>query len=212
MAIYKNGILGEFSGTIGAVVGSSWKGIPVIRSKPVRKKAGTTILQDQQRAKFLLMSRFLHPLNGLLNETFQQSAVGMSCFNKAFSENKGAIAGDYPSIGIDYSGIVLSKGRLPLGEPPTISSPESGKLLLTWKTGDGINELLTAGKAFIAAYNEEFNRWIVGQYSITNGSTSCMLEVLPFSGKPVQTYIGFISRRSQKLSQSRYMGSIDVLT
>jgi hypothetical protein len=28
MAIYQQGILGAFSGKVGAVVGSSWKGIP----------------------------------------------------------------------------------------------------------------------------------------------------------------------------------------
>ena len=211
MAIYKNAILGEFSGTIGAVVGSSWKGIPVIRSKPIRKKTGTSVLQDQQRAKFLLMSRFLHPLTDLLNQTFQKSAVGMSCFNKAFSENKGAITGDYPVIRIDYPKIILSKGRLPLGEPPTISSPESGKLLLTWKTGDGISELLTAGGVFIAAYNEEFNRWILGQDDIREGNNSFMLDLTPFMGKQVQTYVGFISRNGQKIAQSRWMGAVDVL-
>ncbi len=112
------------------------------------------------------MSGFLKPLKDLLRKTFEQSAVGMSWFNKAFSENKSAITGNYPAITIDYPKIVLSKGRLPLGEPPAISSPEKGKLLLTWKIGDGIDNDLTAGSAFIAAYQEELNRWIIGQYEI----------------------------------------------
>jgi Family of unknown function (DUF6266) len=211
MATYNNGILGEFSGKIGNVVGSSWKGIPVIRSKPVRKKTGSSVLQEQQRARFLLMSRFLRPLTDLLNQTFKKSAVGMSCFNKAFSENKKAIAGDYPAIGIDFPRIVLSNGKLPLGEPPTITSPEAGKLLLTWKTGDGINLHLTTGSAFIAAYNEEFHRWIFGQFVITDGNSRCMLDAIPFSGKLVQTYIGFISKGTQKISESRYMGLVNVL-
>ena len=121
MATYNQGILGSFSGTVGSVVGSSWRGIPVIKSRPVRKKTGLTDLQEQQRARFLLMTRFLRPLTDLFNQTFQKSAVGMTCFNKAFSENKAAITGDYPAIKVDYPKIVLSKGRLPLGEPPTIS-------------------------------------------------------------------------------------------
>jgi hypothetical protein len=57
MATYNN-ILGEFSGKVGAVVSSSWKRIPVIRSKPVRKKTGYSILLEQQKARFLLMSGF----------------------------------------------------------------------------------------------------------------------------------------------------------
>ena len=148
MAIYSNGILGEFRGKVGSVVGSSWNGIPVIRKVPVRKETEYSDLQKQQWAKFRLMTGFLRPLTELFNQTFKNSAVGMTCYNKAFSENSQAITGEYPAISIDYPQIVLSKGRLPYGEPPTISSPEEGKLLLTWKTGDGIDEHLTEWNCF----------------------------------------------------------------
>jgi Family of unknown function (DUF6266) len=210
MATYKNGILGSFSGKIGSVVFTTWKGIPVIRSKPIRKKINPSPLQEQQRAKFKLISGFLKPLKDLLNQTFHQSAMGMSWFNKALSENKSAIIGNYPLTAIDYPKILLSKGKLPLGEPPTISSQESGKLLLTWKKGDGIDRDLTEGSAFIAAYQEELNRWIIGQYDISSGITTCVLDVEPFVDKGVQTYIGFISKNSSKKSESRYMGVVNV--
>ena len=210
MATYRNGILGSFSGTVGSVVFTTWKGIPVIRSKPIRKNSTPSVFQEQQRARFKLISVFLKPLKELLKQTFGQSAVGMSWFNKALSENKSSITGNYPDIVIDYPKIVLSKGRLPLGEPPSISSPETGKLLLTWKIGDGIDKDLTAGSAFIAAYQEELNRWIIGQYAINEGITSCILEVEPFASKAVQTYIGFISKNNLKKSESRYMGLVNV--
>ena len=135
----------------------------------------------------------------------------MTSLNKAFSENKNAVRGDYPAVAVDFPKIILSKGKLPLGEPPTLTSPEAGKLLLTWKTGDGINRLLTAGTAFIAAYCEELNRWIFGQYLIEDNVNSFMLDVVPFKGKSVQTYIGFISESSQRFSESRYMGQISIL-
>jgi Family of unknown function (DUF6266) len=211
MAIYNNGILGEFRGKIGSVIGSSWNGIPIIRKIPVRKETEYSDLQKQQWARFRLMTGFLRPLTDLFNQTFKNSAAGMTGYNKAFSENSHAITGEYPAISIDYPQIVLSKGRLPYGEPPTISSPEEGKLLLTWKTGDGIDKHLTNGIAFIAAYNEEFNRWIFGQYPISESQSSCMLDVRPFIGKSAQTYIGFISKSSKKVSQSRYMGAVNIL-
>jgi Family of unknown function (DUF6266) len=211
VATYRNGILGSFSGKVGSVVFTTWKGIPVIRSKPIRKNTVPSVLQEDQRARFKLMTGFLKPLNDLLRQTFEQSAVGMSWYNKALSENKSAITGNYPNIAIDYPKIVLSKCRLPLGEPPTISSPETGRILLTWKIGDGIDKDLTAGTAFIAAYQEELNRWIIGQYAINDGITSCILEVEPFTGKAVQTYIGFISKTSPRKSESRYMGLTDIL-
>jgi Family of unknown function (DUF6266) len=211
VATYSNGILGSYSGTVGSVVFSTWNGIPVIRSRPVRKNFTVSVLQEQQRAKFKLMSDFIRPLKGLLNQTFKQTAVRMSCINKALSINKSAITGNYPFLSIDYAQILLSKGRLPFGEPPTISSPESGKLLLTWRTGDGIDKDLTSGSSFITAYQEDLNRWIFGQYDISNGITSCMLDVTPFVGKSAHTYIGFISKNGKKTSESRYMGVVNIL-
>jgi hypothetical protein len=210
MATYKNGILGMPSGMVGQVVFSSWKGIPVIRSKPIRKKTGRSVLQIQQSARFVLLVRFLRPLNDLLNQTFVNSAPGMTCFNRAISENKLTITGNYPDIGIDYTQIVLTEGRLPLGEPPVISSPEAGKLLLSWKTGDGISRHLTNGSAFIAAYCEEFRRWIFSTNDIGEESTGCALDVSPFSGKPVQTYAGFITKGNKRNAESRYMGVVNV--
>ena len=211
MAIYSKGILGEFSGKVGAVVGSSWKGKPVIRSLPQRKQSGSSVSQQQQREKFMLMSKFLRPLTDLINQGFQKTAIGMTAFNKAFSVNHEAITGSYPDMRIDFPRIILSGGRLPLGEPPSLSSPETGKLLLTWKNGDGINRHLTSGSAFIAAYSEELNRWIFNQFPMGDGRISCMLEVDPFRGKPVQTYIGFISAGIHKNAESRYMGVLDIM-
>jgi hypothetical protein len=210
MAKYQNGILGSFSGKVGNVVGSSWNGIPVIRSKPSRKQGGNSLLQEQQRAKFLLMTKFLRPLTELFNQTYRRSAVGMTCFNKAFSENRNALTGDYPTLGIDYPRILLSKGKLPLGEPPALSSPGKGKLLLTWKTGDGINRELTKGAAFIAAYNETFSRWIFELFETVDRSSSCILDADLFAGMEVQTWVGFIARGGGMISESRYMGVIRV--
>jgi hypothetical protein len=211
VATYSNGILGSFSGTIGSVVFTSWNGIPVIRSRPIRKNFTVSVLQEQQRLKFKLMSDFLRPLKDLLNQTFKEKSAGMTCVNKALSVNKSSITGNYPSLAINYAQILLSKGRLPFGEPPTISSQESGKLLLTWKTGDGIDKDLTVGSAFIVAYQEDLNRWIFGQYDISNGITSCMLDVTPFVGKSAHTYIGFILKNGKKTSESRYMGVVNIL-
>ena len=210
MATYKNGILGPVSGKLGSAVFSTWKGIPVIRSMPVRKNIVPTEAQSRQRERFKMISRFLNPLKVLLMQTLGESTAGMTWFNKSLSLNMPAVIGDYPGISIEYPKVILGKGRLPLGEPPTISSPEPGKLSLSWNIGDGIDKNLTAGTAFIAAYQEEMNRWIFGLYDIGNGITNCVLTLEPFIGKAVQTYIGFISKARQVKSESRYMGLVNV--
>ena len=59
MGKVKPGALGVFSGTVGDVVYSTWKGIPYIRAKPVSVKDPRTEAQLSLRTKFALGMRFL---------------------------------------------------------------------------------------------------------------------------------------------------------
>ncbi len=58
MAKYIRGILGPVSGGVGTVVGSSWKGITYLKSKPVRSRTGSSLKQDVQRLKFKTVIEF----------------------------------------------------------------------------------------------------------------------------------------------------------
>ena len=85
MAKLSQGINGPFFGKVGAVVGYTWKGIPVMRGLPTPRSKPFTQKELNQQAKFRIMNRFLTPAIGLLNVTFAHLAIGMSAFNKAFS-------------------------------------------------------------------------------------------------------------------------------
>src|SRR6059058_5524667 len=103
MGTFVKGILGSFSGKVGTVVGSTWKGIPVMKSLSGPRKGSPTLLQLEQQARFTLMIKFLRPLTALFNETFSSGAVGMSGFNKAFSYNVlNGITGVYPAFTVNY--------------------------------------------------------------------------------------------------------------
>lgn len=70
MALLKQGILGGISGKIGNLVGSSWKGLPVIKTKPLSVANPRTAGQILQRDKMsntvavatALLSSFIKPL------------------------------------------------------------------------------------------------------------------------------------------------------
>ena len=66
MGTIKKGILGGFSGKVGTVVGSSWKGISYMRSLPLKVRNPRTLRQLDQRSKFAIALGYLKPLNGLL--------------------------------------------------------------------------------------------------------------------------------------------------
>ena len=51
MATIKQGILGAFSGKVGSVVGSSWKGIAIMKALPASVANPRTAKQVIQRSK-----------------------------------------------------------------------------------------------------------------------------------------------------------------
>ncbi|MDP4251936.1 MAG: DUF6266 family protein [Bacteroidota bacterium] len=214
MGTFEKGYLGGFSGKVGTAVGSSWKGLSVLRSRPPRKRRGQpSDLQLEQQAKFALMSNFLQPLTDLLNQTYSKSAgAEMSGFNKAFSVNSEAIAGVYPAIAVDYPKVLLSKGSLPNVTAPTAASTVAGKLAFSWIDNSGAdNKALISDLAFVAAYNEELKHWVFVQKAATRNAGTYTLDLTAFSGKPVHSYIGFMSADRKKVASSLYTGQVNIL-
>ena len=212
MGTIGQGILGGFKGRVGTVVGSSWKGIPVMRSRPPRKRTQSSELQLAQQARFRLMTGFLRPLTDLLNQTYKKFAIGMSGFNKAFSDNmKEAVAGTYPDFVIDFTKVSLSKGPLPNAVAISASSTDPGKLSFSWTDNSEIGTALSSDNAFVAAYDEDLCHWAYTQKAVGRNAGSFVLDMSKFSGKTVHTYIGFISASGRVVSDSFYTGTVSIL-
>ena len=213
MATFEKGYLGGFSGKVGNGVGSSWKGLDVLRSRPPRKRRGEpTDAQLEQQAKFTLITNLLLPLTDLLNVTYSKSAASrMSGFNKAFSVNNEAITGVFPAIAVDYPKILLSKGSLPNVGSPTAASTAAGKLAFSWVDNSGTNSSLSSDLVFVAAFNEELKHWIFLMKAAARNAAGFILDVTPFSGKPVQTWLGTMSADRKKIATSWYTGLVNIL-
>jgi hypothetical protein len=209
MAILLNGPNGPFSGTLGTAVGYMWKGKAVIRSRPPRRSSGASPLQKQQQAKFALMHEFLKPLLSLLNVTYNNLAIQMTGFNKAFSYNvKNAITGTYPDLKIDYSMVLLGRGDLPNVKLPVTIISSEGKLVFSWTDNSGKGKAKAFDKAFVAVYCEETGDWEDELNLTTRSSGTCSIDVKKFAGKEVQTYIGFITEDGKDVTDSLYTGMI----
>jgi hypothetical protein len=67
MGTIEQGFLGGFNGKLGTAVGSKWKGINVIRSRPPRKRRGKpSESQLEVQEKFTLMTNFLRHLKTII--------------------------------------------------------------------------------------------------------------------------------------------------
>lgn len=92
MAIAKNGILGGFSGSVGDVVGSSWKGITTIRYKSAIEKKELT--QKQKKAlsvSKLVLDVYPNIRNYIQPHLLQSKELGMTPMNVFQREQRTAV-------------------------------------------------------------------------------------------------------------------------
>ena len=74
MARYTDGPLGPFSGKVGNIVGSYWKGRFLLRAVPDVSQVVPTPARLMQQQKFTMMSKYLNPLKALINVGFRHDA------------------------------------------------------------------------------------------------------------------------------------------
>lgn len=131
MGIIRRGILGGFSGKVANIVGSSWKGIAVMRSLPLSVANPRTPRQVAQRDKFSLMSKFASQLLSVwIKPLWDRGAQQMSGYNAFVKENIDAmVLNDVvrPTFGIMSRGV--------LGATQVVPSSIAGSVqTLTWGT------------------------------------------------------------------------------
>ncbi len=138
MATFSQGILGGFSGKVGNIVGSSWKGTNVIKIKPSSVSNPNTLPQQNQRMRFALVGRFLQVHRNLVNIGFSDFKAGMSPTNAAMAYNlQNAITGVFPDLSIDYKKVQLSHGSLPVLAGATATVPDDLTIALAWTDNTG---------------------------------------------------------------------------
>jgi hypothetical protein len=209
MAKIQRGIFGGFSGTIGGMVFSSWKGRPVVKKLPVRSKKDPSPAQLEQRVKFTLLGNFFKPLVPVLNKAFEKSKLHMTGFNKAISDNKDIITGDYPDFRIDYTKVILCKEEVGRKDAVTVAAGADGKLIFTVGKNALYDMRTMSTLFFIAAYEEESERWIYKMDPVLSDDQTCELNLNPFQSKAVHTYAGIMPYVG-KYTSSLYTGMVSI--
>ena len=211
MAKPGKGILGGFSGKVGTVVGSTWRGISYMRSLPTRSKnRKPTEEQEVQQAKFKMAANFLRNFSQLFNVSYQPVA-GQTGRNLALSNVLAqAMAGVYPNLMIDYGMVLVSKGSLKKAVNPAVVSNLPGKLKFTWTNDTGSGNAKTSDKAIMVVYDEQFGDVIYSTSGANRSTGEAELDVTQFSGKPVHTWLAFRSADGRLVADSGYTGVIAV--
>jgi hypothetical protein len=207
--IYK-GILGPVSGTVGTVIGATWKTIPYLRSQPNKRKRTSTVDQIDQQLKFAVVMSFLQTMVGLLQLTFKKYANKMSEINAAFSYNyHNAITGTSPDYVIDYPNALVSRGDLPNGSAPN-ATVTAGTVHYTWTDNSGSGTATATDEAVLIVYCPQLNLTIFNPAAAIRSAASATLNVADFTGQTVQTWIAFLSDDGLSASNSFFTGELTV--
>jgi len=210
MGKYKKGILGAFSGKIGTVVGSSWKGIEYMRSLPKPSTKAPTDQQMIQRAKFALVSEFFRSASALINMGYQSLAQGKSGYNVATSDFiADAIIGTYPDFEIDYSKVLFSKGTL-TGAYGVTAVSEPGGVKVSWDDNSNSGTAKASDQIVILVYNPQKGQFV---YDINTGALrSAGEDILPmpveFAGDTVEVWVAFMTPDKKIFSTSMHVGQV----
>ena len=213
MGRIRKGILGGFSGTVGTVVGASWKGKAYMRSLPLKVRNPRTVLQMEQRAKFALTIKYLRPMTGLLRIGWKLYAHGQSPFNAAMSYTiANAITGSYPHYAIDPSKVLISRGSLSPALNAVAVPSAGGSISFDWDDNSGSSAAMATDKVLLAVINPAKDEAVFDTCGTTRADTSMSVNLpLNWIGAVVHVYLGIISQDSKEAANSVYLGALTVI-
>lgn len=139
MAIVQNPIVGRAKNKFAGAVFSTWKGLNVLRSKPLTVANPKSPAQRLQREKLRQGVELYRKMPGTIQKGFSQQAVGMSEYNAFMSDLlKNAIDGSTEeNVEIDYTELLLAKGTMQ-STPIKEVSFEDHAGIVTWSTSGGL--------------------------------------------------------------------------
>jgi len=207
MGVIKRGILGGFSNKVGNIVGSTWKGIAVVKSMPLSVANPKTAGQIKQRTFFKQMTILSSSvLSSIIKPLWDRFASNMSGFNAFISTNRAAIDA---SGNIDKTKLVFGKGRM---LPPVIgtvgSSGMNKTLPLTNPTT--CKYALPTDRVYVVCMDTTTNTvFYSGITSTTRGSSSSVSVTVTMgnghvSGSPINAYVGYVRADGSEVSGSAF--------
>jgi hypothetical protein len=208
MAQFEMGILGQFSGKVGSIIGSTWKGKPYIkRANPTR----TEKISDKEkgnRVKFTKAQLWLKPIIKFVRVGFKGYTPTWEGFVAAKSHlMKNAMEGTGAAAIINPAKVKVSFGDLSLSPNIAVSLVENNKLQFTWDTGP-VDQGTSRDQVMLLAYDIEKALRISTTYGAFRSDGSDIIQVAP--GYTYHIYIAFNAHDRSRQSDSVYLGTITV--
>lgn len=209
MGKIKQGVLGGFSGKVGPVIGTSWKGKAVMKARALSYNDRQSQAQLEQRMKFGLISKFVCSMAGFINEGFNNRAVEMTELNAAVAANiNDAITGTYPNYEVDYTLCLVSNGNIDLPYSPSATA-DGTSLSLTWSDNSGMGNAETDDKVMVVAFNPTKNQSVYSTNLAERNERSATFTLpTAWTGDTVNVWMAMKREKNGETSKSVHLASL----
>ena len=213
MGKIKQGIMGGFSGKVGPVIGSSWKGKAIIKARALSYNDRNSQAQQEVRARFALLNSFCSANVAFLNEGFRGLANGITALNAAFSVNyHSAITGTFPDYTIDYSKVTVASGSLSL--PYAIAGTadsNTNTVNITWSDNSGIGNAKSDDGLMLLVYNATLDDSLA-MFDLAKRSDRTASATIPTAWGTNEFYVWAAMRSADgtSISKSFYVGTFSI--
>lgn len=220
MAKLKNGIFGPLIGKLANTVGYVRRGQSLIRMAPIpkKKKKPRSDAQNAVNMRFKIVKSFIAKIHEFVNVGFRLDVAGSTKIpeNGAVSYNlKNAVTGEYPKLSLDYSKVLVSKGKLP-GPVNALVEIDGYNLKFKWDLNPDWGFDLKRDQVMMLAYCPAAKK---ASYCLSGARRSAGLDELIAPAErnvqgqlvkeqSIETYIAFISDDRQNISDSVYLGKV----
>lgn len=211
MATYSDGINGNFKGKVGTVIGSSWKGIPYMKSLYHKRTIPPHKMEQQNRNKFGMAHRWLQPVTEFVRAGYKGYSSTVEGFLAAKScLLKNAFVPDGDNMVIDPALVQVSYGDLPLPANITAVKTAANELQISWDAVDKKYEE-AYDQIMILAYAIEFGEATLnttGQFRYAGTDKLYIPASIP--EETYHIYVAFVAADRSRQSASVYLGTINI--
>ncbi|WP_207536165.1 DUF6266 family protein [Desertivirga arenae] len=207
MAKLPNGVLGNFSGKVGNIVGYTYKGQQCIKQATRKTTKAPTAAQLAQRARFSLAGRFLKPINHFLNGLPPKSRNANSRSSTAIALVQKAMVNDGESWRINYPEVVLCEGNYGYFSSEVAACPSG--FSFQCQQAPWARERMEM--VYFLIYLPEYDHWIIeeAEFEGEKAKGEVVFENCPKETTAEVFAISTFSRGS-KTTYSFYAGSVQI--
>ena len=209
MGKIKLGVMDDVRGKVGKVIGGVWNGISYLRAIPSHVKNPNTLAQQKQRLRFKLTAELMSSLSPVINYGFATGEGGRTPVNRALSFNISHIlTGEFPDYEIDYSKLVIARGKLSGIYDATVSGDTWRTVRFTWEHIEETGNAKDDDRILLLVIDVDKGVPIYRTEDIKRADEEAEFTIpKSFTGDTFEAYLAVTRRDGSIAADSLYLGS-----